>query len=61
MTEQMASEASAGIPTSHGSQYFRIRDSPIMSQGWTNTTAPSSEAAANTSNRAGSLRFQSLT
>ncbi len=57
----MASETSAGIPTSQGSQYFRIRASPIMSQGWTKTAAPSSAAAAKTSNSAGSLRFQSLT
>ncbi len=31
--EQIASEVSAGIPTSHGSQYFGIRFLPTMSQG----------------------------
>jgi len=31
--EQIANEVSAGIPTSHGSQYFGIRFLPIMSQG----------------------------
>ena len=31
--EQMASEVSAGMPTSQGSQYFGMRSLPTMSQG----------------------------
>src|SRR6266404_4413839 len=61
MTEQMASETSAGMPTSQGSQYFRILASPIMSQGWTKIAASNSAARANTGNRAASERFQSFT
>src|SRR5882762_1615271 len=60
MREQMASETSAGMPTSQGSQYFRILASPIMSQGWTKIAAPSSAARANTGKRAASDRFQSF-
>lgn len=37
--EQMARLDSAGIPTSHGSQYFCMDDSPAMSHGCTNTHA----------------------
>src|SRR6266478_2667167 len=61
MTEQTASETSAGMPTSQGSQYFRILASPIMSQGWTKIAAPSSAARANTGNRAPSERLHSFT
>src|SRR3954469_264348 len=61
ITEQMASETSAGIPTSHGSQYFCIFDCPIMSQGWTKTAAPRAAARENTGKSAGSERFRSLT
>src|SRR5258705_4767301 len=61
ISEQMASESSAGIPTSQGSQYLRIRSSPTMSQGWTKTAAPSSAARAKIGNNAGSERFQAFT
>ena len=43
--EQMASDPSAGMPTSHGSQYLGIRSLAIMSHGWTKTAASSCWAA----------------
>ncbi len=54
----MASAISAGMPTSQGIQYFFIRASPSMSQGWTKTAAPSSAAASKTGKSSGSSRFQ---
>ena len=61
ISEQIASDVSAGIPTSHGSQYFDIRSLPSTSQGWTNTAAPSASAARKTGKSAGWSRFQSFT
>src|SRR3954469_2498811 len=61
ITEQIARDSSAGMPTSHGSQYCCICACPIMSQGCTNTAAPSSAAREKIGNRAGSERFHSLT
>lgn len=52
---------SAGMPTSHGRKYLRIRSLPIMSHGCTKTAAPSSSAALKTGKSAESPRDQSLT
>src|SRR5262249_56486078 len=57
--EQIACETSAGMPTSHGSQYLGMRSWPIMSQGWTKTAAPSSSASAKRGNSSARSRFQS--
>ena len=51
--EQIASEVSAGIPTSHGSQYFGIRSVPIMSHGCTKIAALSCSAVFQTTSRDG--------
>ena len=61
ITQQMASAVSAGIPTSHGSQYLAIRSRPSMSHGCTKTAACSASAAWNTGNSAGWSRFHSFT
>ena len=61
MKEQMANAVSLGMPTSQGSQYLDISEPPAMSQGWTNTAAPSSSAASKMGNKDGSDRGRSLT
>jgi len=48
MSEHMAREVSAGMPTSHGRKWRFMSPSPIMSQGCTNTAAPRSAAAQST-------------
>src|SRR3546814_5541333 len=44
--QQAARDCSAGMPTSHGSQYLGIDSVPIMSQGCTRIAAPRSAAAS---------------
>ena len=48
---------SAGIPTSHGSQYFCISFSPAISQGCTKTAIPSDSHAAKNSKNSASPKF----
>ena len=51
----MAMVVSMGMPTSQGSQYFSVCLGRGMSQGCTNTAAPSSAHASNTGKNLGSL------
>ena len=62
MTEQMARETSAGIPTSQGSQYLRMRACAHHVPGMhEDGGAQRLGAGSKTGKSAGSERFQSLT
>ena len=58
--QQAARDCSAGMPTSHGSQYFGMVSRPIMSHGCTRIAAPRSAAASKNGNSSGASRFQSI-